>query len=64
VGFAWFGILNNEKTIFQTKPVTGPAQRKAGTEEIPVLMLCIYPGGIVNDVCVDMGVVNVPLARK
>lgn len=39
MSLAGFGILHNRKVIFQAQLVTGPAQGKAGAEEIPVLML-------------------------
>ena len=52
-------LLNDRKTVFQTEAVTGPPQGKAGAEEIAVLMPCIYLRGIMDDMGMDMGVVDV-----
>lgn len=52
-------IFNHREAVFQTQPVTGPAQGEAGTEEVPVLVLPIHPGGIEDDMRMDMRVVNV-----
>lgn len=52
-------FLNDRKTVFQTEAITGPPQGKAGTEEIAVFMPRIYLCGIVDDMSMDMGVVDV-----
>ena len=52
-------ILNDRKAVFQTEAITGPPQGKTGAEEITVLMPRIYLRGIVDDMSMDMGVVDV-----
>lgn len=52
-------IFNHRETVFQTQPVTGPAQGEAGAEEVPVLVLPIHPGGIEDDMRMDMRMVDV-----
>ena len=53
------GIEDHGQVIFQTYPVREPPERKAGADEIMVLLGAIIGRGIVIDVIVDMIFVNV-----
>ena len=56
-GVPGLGVFHNGKAVLQTGLVAGPAQGETGAEEISVLVPAVYPGGIIDDVGMDMGVV-------